>query len=287
MLSNSRASWYGRVLNAGEITVKVLVLSLALVTGTGCALAQSAPTSAAQYYQQMQQKIMAKMSSDKSFVSGGQNIGGSVYREGNTYEISDRRYAGEPQDVQVFDPMKARLPQFLIDATSVPASGLATGSNSIPQFIADKNTFGNKREEIAGRLPMFVPETIQADWNNMWRSVGHAQTKEVWGGTVVRYANQVTYRSPGECQRGCTFSILDNPMAVAGRVQSIRKYWEEHYTVPLNGDTLGIEQDPWARNMRPVTPNSDVGKRLQYSTNGSNNSPLERTRVDALTTWSK
>ena len=267
--------------------MRMLVLSLALGFGAGSAVAQSAPMSPAQYYQQMQANTMATLSRDNSFVSGGQNIGGSVYREGSTYEISDRRYAGEPQNVQVFEPMKARLPQVLIDAIAVPTSGLATGSNSIPQFIADKSTFGSKREEIAGRLPMFVPETIQADWNNMWRSVGHGQTKEVWGGTVVRYANQVTYRSPGECQRGCTFSMLDNPMAVAGRVQSIRKYWEEHHTVPLNGDTRGIEQDPWARNMRPVTPDSALGKSLQFGNDAANSSPLERTKVDSLTTWAK
>ena len=143
------------------------------------------------------------------------------------------------------------------------------------------------REDIAGRLPMFVPETIQADWNNMWRSVGHGETKDVWGGTVVRYANQVTYRSPGECQRGCTFSMLDNPMAVAGRVQSIRKYWEEQHTLPLNGDTRGIEQDPWARNMRPVTPNNNWAKSLQYSTDMLNRSLFERTKGDDLTTWAK
>ena len=230
---------------------------------------------------------MATLSRDKSFVSGGQDIGGSVYREGSTYEISDRRYAGEPQNIQVFEPMKVRLPQFLIDATAVPVSGIATGKNSIPQLMADKDTLGNQREDIAGRLPMFVPETVQADWNNMWRSVGHGQTKELWGGTVVRYANQVTYRSPGECQRGCTFSMLDNPMAVAGRVQAIRKYWEEHHTLPLNGDTRGIEQDPWARNMRPVTPNNELAKSIQYRTDILNKSLLERTKIDDLTTWAK
>ena len=267
--------------------MRMLVLSLALGMGAGGAMAQSAPTSAAQYYQQMQQKRMSTLSRDNSFGSGGQNVGGSVYREGSTYEISDRRYAGEPQNIQVFEPMKARLPQFLIDATAVPSSGMATGRNSIPQLIADKDTLGNQREDIAGRLPMFVPETIQADWNNMWRSVGHGETKDVWGGTVVRYANQVTYRSPGECQRGCTFSMLDNPMAVAGRVQSIRKYWEEQHTLPLNGDTRGIEQDPWARNMRPVTPNNNWAKSLQYSTDMLNRSLFERTKGDDLTTWAK
>ena len=81
--------------------------------------------------------------------------------------------------------------------------------------------------------------------------------------------------------------MLDNPMAVAGRVQSIRKYWEEHHTIPLNGDMLGIGQDPWARSMRPVNPDNDIAKRLMFSTEGLNNSPIERGKVDSLTTWAK
>lgn len=267
--------------------MKMLVLSLAMGLGATSALAQSGPTSPAQYYQEMQQKVMSDLSRDNSFVSGGRDIGGSVLRTGSTYEISDRRYAGEPQDLQVFDPMKQRLPQFLIDATAVPVDGMATGVNSVPQFIADKNTFGAKREEVAGRVPMFVPETILADWNNMWRSIGHGQTKELWGGTVVRFANQVTYRSPGECQRGCTFSMLDNPMAVAGRVQSIRRYWEEHHTMPLNGDTQGIDQDPWAKNMEKAKPDNEFARRFGFQSDAYKNSPVERSKFDPLTTWAK
>lgn len=268
--------------------MKILVVSLVLGALSTSTIAQPAPMSPAQYYQQMQSARMAALSHDKSFSDGGgDNVRGSVLREGSTYEISDRRYAGEPQNLQVFEPMKYRLPQVLIDATTTPSTGLSTGFNSIPQFIADKNTFGSKREEIAGRLPMFVPESIQADWNNMWNAVGHGQTKELWGGTVVRYANQVTYRSPGECQRGCTFSMLDNPMAVAGRVQSIRRYWEEYHTVPLNGDTQGIAEDPWARSMRPTTPDSGWAKSIMFRTDAANSSPLQRTQVDPLTTWAK
>ena len=275
------------VTNAGEIAVRMLVLSLALGVGCTGAWAQSGPMSPAQYFQEMQNQRMATLSRDNSFVSGGRDIGGSVLREGSTYEISARRYAGEPQNLQVFDPMKPKLPQFLIDATKVPSNGLEPGVNSVPQFIADKDTFGKNREEIAGRLPMFTPETILADWNNMWRSVGHGQTKEVWGGTVVRYANQVTYRAPGECQRGCTFSMLDNPMAVAGRVQTIRKYWEEEHTIPLNGDRQGIGEDAFARTMQPVRPSNEFARTLNMQANPYEASPLERTKVDPLTTWAK
>lgn len=261
----------------------IALLGTSLTTQT---FAQTAPT-AGEYYIQLQKESMASSFHDKTFGSGGRNIGGSVWRTGNTYEISDRRSAGEPQDLQVFEPLKQRLPQFLQDAVSIPEDGLSPGVNSIPQYMADQGTYGKNREDVAGRLPMFTPESILADWNGMWLLVGHAQSKDIWGGSVVRFANQVTYRAPNECQRGCTFSMLDNPMAVAGRIQTIRKYWEEAHALPLNGDMVGVADDPWARPMKPMQADNALIQSLQLDTGSKYNLPISRDKVNPLSSWAK
>ena len=57
-----------------------------------------------------------------------------MLREGNTYEISNRKRG--TTDIQVFHPMKEELPDFLQATTRLEDHGLAPGVNSVPQFLA-------------------------------------------------------------------------------------------------------------------------------------------------------
>lgn len=235
--------------------MRTLFLSFALLTASGIALAASP----AEYFDQIQ--ATEQYSNGRIFQSGGRDIGGSVLREGNTYEISHRKRG--TTNIQVFNPMKEELPEFLQATTRLDDNGLGPGTNTIPQFLADVDQLGNRREEVAGNMPMFVPGTILREWNTMWNSIGHGETKNMWGGTLLRYANQVTYTSPSECKRGCTFSMVDSPMRVAAKIPSLRKYWEEELAIPLNGDYQGVADDPFAMSLRPVKARSEWQERLQ------------------------
>ena len=235
--------------------MRTLLLSLAL-SSTSCLALAGSP---AEYFDQIQ--ATERYSNGNIFQSGGRQIGGSMLREGNTYEISNRKRG--TTDIQVFHPMKEELPDFLQATTRLEDHGLAPGVNSVPQFLADQDSLGSRREEIAGKMPMFVPGTILKEWNTMWNSIGHGETKNMWGGTLVRYANQVIYTSPSECKRGCTFSMVDSPMMVAAKIPSLRKHWEEMLAMPLNGDYQGVSDDPFAIGLRPIKAKTPWQERMQ------------------------
>ena len=211
-----------------------------------------AQTSPQVLYEQLQAKQYSDLARETTFLSGGPMIKGSVRKIGSEYDIAARSY-GEGRDITVFEPMRERLPQFLIDATLPTRSTTVAGVNSIPQFMVDKQTFGDRREEVAGMVPMFTPQSINDEWKRMWLTVHPGETSDMWGGTITRHGNQVTYKSINSCQKGCTFSLLDNPMAVAAHIPSIRDSWEKTSSLALNGDLEGVESDGFAMSQKPVT----------------------------------